>query len=224
MTSRRLHGEGAPLKALIALSAGLLCLLPAALARAETSSAAPDTATHGKPTRRSDFTLGTSGGLAFGRASGFPNEVQKIGDNAFRQNTQLALGSGGLIWLGVAFNDYLTFGLGGGAYNLSGNGRQAKAGIFGFHIDAYPLFDVDKNLQDLGLFTNFGTGPLKITGGPDNADGGLVSYLEAGVVYERLRLWQFGIGPSISLIHMWSESASATGALIGGRVAFYSGP
>ena len=65
---------------------------------------------------------------------------------------------------------------------------------------------------------------MTIKGGPDQADGGLMSYLEAGLVYERLRLWRFGIGPSVSVIHMWSQSASATTALVGGRLAFYSGP
>src|SRR6185436_8462470 len=177
-----------------------------------------------KPKRRSDFTIGTSAGFGFGRASGYPNKVQQIGDSSYKSNTQLAIGSGGLIWLGVAFNDYLTFGLGGGGFSLSGNGRDASAGVFGFHVDAYPLFDVDKNLQDLGLFTNFGTGPLTIKGGPDPADGGLMSYLEGGVVYERIRLWHFGFGPSISVIHMWSQSATVTTALVGARLAFYGGP
>lgn len=177
-----------------------------------------------KSKRRSDFTIGTSGGFGFGRASGYPNEVQKIGDDAYRSNTQLAVGSGGLTWLGVAFNDYLTFGIGMGGFSLKGNDREASAGIFGFHIDAYPLFAVDKNLQDLGIFTNVGTGPLTIKGGPEQAEGGLLSYVEAGVVYERWRLWRFGFGPSLSLLHMWSDSAQLTGALLGGRIAFYSGP
>jgi len=177
-----------------------------------------------KSTRRSDFTIGTSGGFGFGRASGYPNEVQKIGDRDYRSNTQLAVGSGGLTWLGVAFNDYLTFGIGFGGFSLKGNDREASAGVFGFHVDAYPLFAVDKNLQDLGLFTNVGTGPLKIKGGPEEADGGLLSYIEGGVVYERWRLWRFGFGPSVSVLHMWSDSAQLTGALVGGRLAFYSGP
>jgi hypothetical protein len=220
MTWRR-PSPGARIRA--ALSASLVSLLVAGLAHAEGEPSAPDVV-RTKPTRRSDFTLGTSGGFGFGRASGYPNEVQKIGDPAYKSNTQLALGNGGLFWLGVAFNDYLTFGLGVGGFSLSGNNRKASAGIFGFHIDVYPLFDLDKNLQDLGVFGNFGTGPLTITGGPQKADGGLLSYLEGGVVYERFRFWHFGIGPSVSVMHMWSNSATLTGALVGGRLAFYGGP
>jgi hypothetical protein len=215
--------EGARTRLAAAFAAGLVSLLTVALAHAE-DAPAPDTAAHAKPQRRSDVALGASLGFGFGRADGYPNKVQQIGDKAYHSNTQLAVGNGGLIWLGVAFNDYLTFGIGGGAYSLSGHGRDASAGIFAFHIDAYPLFSVDKNLQDLGVFGNVGTGPLTIKGGPDEAKGGLLSYLEGGIVYERLRLWHFGIGPSVSVIHMWSESANLTGALVGARVAFYGGP
>jgi hypothetical protein len=207
-----------------ALSAALASLLVAGLAHAEGDSNGLAAGSVAKPTRRSDFALGASAGLGFGRASGYPNEIDKIGDKSFKSNTKLGLGNGGLVWLGVAFNDYLTFGIGLGAFNLSGNDREASAGLFGFHVDAYPLFDVDENLQDLGLFGNVGTGPLTIKGGAEQAEGGLMSYLEAGIVYERLRFWHIGVGPSVSLIHMWSESAQLTGGLVGARVAFYGGP
>jgi hypothetical protein len=207
-----------------ALSASLVVLVATGLAHAEEDTSGPSPASAAKPTRRSDFTLGASGGLGFGRASGYPNEIDKIGAKSYRSNTKLGVGSGGLVWVGVAFNDYLTFGLGLGSYDLSGNDRDADAGIFAFHVDAYPLFAVNKNLQDLAVFANVGTGPMTIKGGPDEADGGLMSYLEGGLVYERLRLWRIGVGPSVSLVHMWSESATVTGALIGARVAFYSGP
>jgi hypothetical protein len=207
----------------VALALGSLSLLVAgaahAQAAAETRESPPS-----KPTRRSDFMLGTSGGFGLGRASGYPNEIQKIGNGQYRSNTKLGLGSGGAIWLGVAFNDYLTFGLGMGSLNLSGNDREASAGAFLFHVDVYPLFDLHPSLRDLGVFTHLGTGPLTIKGGEEDADGGLMAYVEGGLVYERLRLWHFGIGPSVSLIHMWSDSAQITGALLGGRVAFYSGP
>jgi hypothetical protein len=207
-----------------ALSVGLASLLAAGLARAEEDSSNRNVAVSSKPKRRSDFTLGTSGGFGFGRASGYPNEIDKIDAPAYKSSTKLGLGSGNLIWLGVAFNDYLTFGVGLGGFSLSGNDRTASASVFGFHLDAYPLFAVDKNLQDLGVFGNVGTGPMTIKGAPEQAEGGLMSYVEGGVVYERLRFWRLSFGPSASVIHMWSESATLTGALVGARLAFYSGP
>jgi hypothetical protein len=208
----------------VGLSACLATTLAVGLAHAEGDSNGPAPGSLAKPTRRSDFTIGATGVFSFGRASGYPNKVDQIDNRAYRSNTKMSVGSGGLLWLGVAFNDYLTFGLGMGQYTLTGNDRTARAGLFAFHVDAYPLFSVDKNLQDLGVFANVGTGPLEITGGRDKAEGGLMSFLEGGVAYERLRFWRFGFGPSASVTHMWSQSATMTGALVGLRLAFYSGP
>lgn len=207
-----------------ALSVGLVGLFATALARAEGENVPDNTGYQNTAKRRSDFTFGASGGFGFGRASGYPNEIEKIGEKEFRSNTKLGVGNGGLFWLGVAFNDYLTFGFALGGFSLSGNDREASAGLYGFHIDAYPLAAYGDNLRDLGVFTNLGTGPLKIKGGPEEADGGLVAYVEGGIVYERWRLWRIGLGPSVSVLHMWSDSAQATGALIGARLAFYGGP
>jgi hypothetical protein len=207
-----------------ALAVTLVSLLAAGVARAEAENDADNTGYENKAKRRSDFTFGTGGGLALGRATGYPNEIQKIRDPDYLSNTQLGLGSGGLFWLGVAFNDYLTFGFAFGGFSLSGNGRDASAGLFGFHIDAFPLAGYGENWRDLGLFTNLGTGPLTIKGGPEEADGGLLAYVEGGVVYERWRLWRIGFGPTVSVVHLWSDSAQATGALFGGRLAFYGGP
>jgi hypothetical protein len=204
----------------VVVPASLLLLSLTGLAHAEGQADRPSD----KPVRRSDFTFGASGGLAFGRASGYPNKVQDLGDPAFKSNTHLALGSARMFWLGVAFNDYLTFGFAFGAASLSGNNRTAKAGLFGFHIDAYPLFDVDPNLRDLAVFGHFGTGPLTITGGPNEANGGLVAYVEGGLAYERLRFWRFGFGPTLSVQHLWSETATSTEGVAGLRLAFYGGP
>lgn len=212
------------MRTLAAFLVGALGFLSTGLAHAETEENSSAPSLKSQATRRSDFALGVSGGFGFGRASGYPNEIDKIGDPAYRSNTKLGVGAGNLLWLGVAFNDYLTFGVGFGGFTLSGNDRDAKAQVFAFHVDAYPLFSLDENLKDLGVFANVGTGPLTIKGGPKEADGGAMSYIESGLVYERLRLWHFGIGPSASLIHTWSESVTSTSALVGVRVAVYGGP
>jgi hypothetical protein len=214
------------MKLRVTLLAGACASLAASVAQAQSGAGASSSADYAvKSERRSDFTMGAQLGLGFGKASGYPNEIDKIDAPAYRQHTKLALGSGGLVWLGVAFNDYVSFGIGGGSLSLSGNDRDASAGVFAFHVDGYPLFDLSPALKDLGLFGNFGTGPLTIKGGDrEQADGGLLSYLEAGVVYERLRLWRFAIGPTASVIHMWSDSGKLTSGLVGVRVAFYGGP
>lgn len=212
------------MKIRVGLPLASVCLLAAASGLAQGEAEQWDGDYGAKASRRSDFTIGTSAGLGLGRASGYPNEIQRIGDPAYRSDTELGVGSGSAIWAGVAFNDYLSFGLGMGGVNLSGNDRKASAGAFLFHVDVYPLFDVHPALRDLAAFAHFGTGPLKITGGAEEADGGLMGYAEGGVSYEALRFWRFAFGPSASVLHMWSESATVTGALIGARLAFYGGP
>ncbi len=201
-----------------------LGLLVAGRAGAESGGKEWDGDYGAKAKRRSDFTVGASGGFGFGKAAGYPNEIDKLDDPQYRSSTGVGLDNGGAVWLGVAFNDYLTFGLGIGGLGVSGNDRKASGGGFIFHLDAYPLFDLDRNLQDLGVFTNVGGGGLSITGGPDDAEGGSMAYIEGGIVYERWRFWRISTGPSVSLIHMWSDSASTTGVLFGGRFAFYGGP
>lgn len=210
----------------LALSGALMGLFAVTSAHGQSAEdgAATSKDYEGEATRRSGFTIGASGGFGFGRAQGYPNEINKLNRGEYSSNTKLGLGTGGAVWLGVAFNDYLSFGLGMGALGLTGNDREASAAAFLFHVDAYPLFKVDKALRDLAVFGHVGTGPLDITGGEDPADGGLMAYVEGGLAYEGLRLWQFGLGPSVSVMHMWSESATLTAGVVGGRLAFYSGP
>ena len=212
------------MRILAALGLATVCLMSASAARAEGGNKEWDGDYGAKAKRRSDFTLGMSGGLGFGKAAGYPNEIDKLDDNDYRSSTGVGLDNGGAIWLGVAFNDYVSFGLGIGGLGVSGNDRKASGGGFIFHVDTYPLFALHRNLQDLGVFANVGAGGLSIEGGPDRADGGSMAYLEGGFVYERWRFWRISTGPSVSLIHMWSTSASTTGVLLGGRFAFYSGP
>ena len=82
--------------ALLVGSLGLLGSVAAHAQGSETTSSNPDLTTVAK--RRSDFTIGTSGGFGFGKASGYPHEIPKSGDRAYKSNTKLAQGSGGLIW------------------------------------------------------------------------------------------------------------------------------
>lgn len=196
----------------------------AAGARAEDRSNDWDGGYDVKSERRSDFTLGVSSGFAFGTATGYPREVDKIDEPEYRSTTDLGTGQVTAVWLGVAFNDYLTFGLGGSGYNLSGNGQKASGGGFLLHVDTYPLFAVSPALRDLGVFANFGAGGLTIEGGPEKADGGTMSSLEAGLTYERLRLWKIAFGPTLSFLHLWSESGTVSVGLLGARASFYGGP
>ncbi|HEY6077957.1 MAG TPA: hypothetical protein VIW29_04100, partial [Polyangiaceae bacterium] len=182
------------MRILAALGLATVCLMATSAARAESGNKEWDGDYGAKAKRRSDFTLGMSGGFGFGKASGYPNEIDKLDDDSYRSSTGVGLDNGGAIWLGVAFNDYVSFGLGIGGLGVSGNDRKAGGGGFIFHVDTYPLFAMHRNLQDLGVFANVGAGGLSIEGGPEVADGGSMAYLEGGLVYERWRFWRIAMG------------------------------
>jgi hypothetical protein len=193
-------------------------------ASAQGSNADWDGGYEQKSERRSDFASGFFGGFAVGSAFGYPNEIGKIGEAEFESRTKWGFGSGGGAWLGLAFNDYLSFGIGMLGFGVKGGGLEASGGGLVFHVEGFPLFDVSPELHDLGLFADFGAGGAGIQGGESSADGGLMSLVGVGAVYEPFRVWRFAFGPSVSYTRMWSPSLTFKGALIGGRVAFYGGP
>lgn len=177
-----------------------------------------------KAERRSDFTFGLFNGFVLGAARGYPNELEKIDQSKYESRTGLGMGSGGGGYLGVAFNDYFTFGIGTMGFNVKDDDLEASGGGLIFHVEAFPLFRVAPALRDLAIFADFGAGGASIEGGPETADGGLMSMVSLGAAYEPWRLWRFAFGPSASYTHMWSSSLTLKGAMVGLRVAFYGGP
>lgn len=208
----------------IGLAAGGSVLLFGSLARASAPDSDWDGGYDQRAERRSDVMLGFFGGLALGSGLGYPNEIDKIDEPEFESSTDFGVGNGGGAFLGVAFSDYLSFGIGTLGFSLKGNDIEGSGGGLIFHIEAFPLFGASQGLKDLGIFADFGAGGATLEGGAGSADGGLMSIVGAGVVYEPWRIWQFAFGPSISYTRMWSPSLTFEGVLIGGRVAFYGGP
>jgi hypothetical protein len=200
------------------------CFLAATGARAEAGPSDWDGGFHERAERRSDFTIGASLGFGVGQASGYPNEIDKLDDPDFESDTGFTGGSSSALWLGVAFNDYLTFGIGFGGVGLEGNEREAAGGAFLFHVDVYPLYGRGDVLDDLALTGNFGAGTLTIKGGDEEADGGLMSLVDLGASWEHFRFWQMATGPTLSVTHTWSLSARLTAAQLGWRLSFYAGP
>lgn len=180
----------------------------------------------GKALRRSDFAMGLGIGAALGAASGYPNELSKLNDPRYEANTGFAVGPGGSVWLGGALRDWLVLGLGVHTSSLAGSGLTSSGTAFVFHLEGYPAFSLGGPFRDLGLFTEFGAGGRTIK--KDSgvvADGGLLSLVSIGAVYEFLRLGShLSSGPTLQLKHEWSESLSTTSLLAGFRIAYYGGP
>jgi len=180
----------------------------------------------GKAVRRSDFAAGLGLGAVLGSASGYPNELSKLNDSRYEASTGFAAGPGGSFWVGGALRDWAVIGVGLHFSSLSGSGLSSTGTAFIFHLEGYPAFSLGGPFQDLGVFAEFGAGGRTIRKGTDTvADGGLLSVVSVGSVYEVLRLGgHLSGGPMIQLRQEWSESLATTSALAGFRLAFYGGP
>jgi hypothetical protein len=194
----------------------------------------------GKQLRRSDFTAGIGFGAALGSASGYPNEVAKIDDPRYKADTGFTGGNASSFWLGVAFRDWLVFGVGFHAYtiqtakcplftsktNAPADCTASFGGAFMAHIEAYPFFYQAPALQNLGFFTEMGAGPRNIQRGSDVvADGGFLAFTSIGVVYEPIRLGgHISMGPYLQGSHEFSQTLTADQLVLGFRAVYYGGP
>jgi hypothetical protein len=174
--------------------------------------------------RRSGFVATFDLGFGLGQASGYPNEVSKIDDPDYESSTGAAFASTWSLWAGGALRDWFTFGL--GVMSLGAGSGDIKAGSTAFilHVEAFPLWSLGGKLRDVSVYSHFGAGGLSITGGPEKAEGGLMSVLGGGVGYELWRLGHFAIGPVLEGSYMYSQSGEAFGVFAALRSSFYGGP
>lgn len=207
----------------LALAACATVVLAPEVAWAASEDGAPIEAAPAE--RRSGFTLGLSSGLALASASGYPNDVAKIGLPEFEADTGLGVSNGGALWLGGSLTDWLTLALGVQGGGFKGNGLEASGGTVHVRIEAFPLFYRGGPWRDLGLSFTAGTGGLGVDrGGESVAEGEGTSAVGAGLFFEPWRLWRFSTGPDVSYTHQFSRSVSAHLLVVGWRVAFYGGP
>lgn len=175
--------------------------------------------------RRSDFTFGANLGVQFGSASGFPEDFDKVGVSEHEVDTGVVASFGANGWIGGALQDWFTFGLGGGAVSLSGNGLDASGGAFLVHIEVFPLFELGGALRDLGVMANFGVGGASIErDGKERAQGAGLSVVGTGLFWEALRWGGWVLGPSGEYLYMSTRNITIHAGQVGLRFAWYSGP
>ncbi|HTQ08296.1 MAG TPA: hypothetical protein VMI54_30790 [Polyangiaceae bacterium] len=176
-----------------------------------------------KNERRSDFVFGLSPSFALMAADGYPNEIAKINDPAYKATSGLAYGPACEAWIGGALRDWFSFGV-GAAYLQGGNASTlTTGGAFLVRIEAFPFYRL--GLKDLALFANFGAGGLSLHGEDHkHAAAGFASVGGGGVAYELARVGHFAFAPTAEYLLVASQSLSASQALIGARVVFYGGP
>jgi hypothetical protein len=206
------------------VAAGCLAVLLARSAHAD--EAEPEAQVPYTPAvRRSGVSIGLSGGLSLNGASGYPNDVAKIGLREFEASTGVGVSQGGALWVAGALADWFSIGIGTVGGSFKGNGLKGSGGTFGVRVEAFPLFYRGGPWQDLGLSFMAGVGGYGITRGHEKvAEGAATSGVGAGVFYEPIRFWQLSMGPQIEYDHQFSRSLSSHLLLIGWRTVFYGGP
>lgn len=196
----------------------------AAPAHAESANDAWDGGYDQVSTRRSGFLLGLDLGLALGSARGYPNEIAKLDDPAYRRSTGFTVGGTNRLWLGGALTDWFVFGIGLNGMSLKQGGVSLTASAFVFHVEAYPLFYRGGVFRDLSIFGDFGAGGALIKGnGREDADGGSMSAVGLGVGYDAVRFWKFSLGPAVEYWQQWSQTMTINGATLAARLTFVGG-
>jgi hypothetical protein len=175
--------------------------------------------------RRSDFTAGISLGLAAASSRGYPNEAGKLNNPEYVADTGVGIGNASSIWLGGALRDWFTFGLGLTSLAYKTNGLEAQGSGFIARIETFPLFNVADFGQDLGLYAMFGLGTMTLKqDGDTRADGGALSLVTFGALWEPVRFGSFNFGPAVDYTHMFSQSLESQYVSVSARLAFYGGP
>ncbi|HEX2881619.1 MAG TPA: hypothetical protein VHO25_18950 [Polyangiaceae bacterium] len=175
------------------------------------------------PERRADFAVGLSMTVGANAASGFPNEADKIDNPQYEQSTGANLGTDGSLWLGGALRDWFVIGFGLSKVSGQSGDKQLTSTSFITHLELYPLFSQGGAFRDLAVFGDFGAGGARIVSNDQNiANGGMVSTLGGGIVFEALRWGGFAAGPSVQYLHQYSPSLQSHFAGAGFRVAFYA--
>ena len=178
--------------------------------------------------RRGGFTAGFTLAGALGTAAGFPNDVKKIGREAFYTETGLSAGGAGLVWVGGALTDWFVFSVGLGMSTLVGDTTTQSSVGFMFRVEAFPLWTLGERWRDLGVMLEAGTGTTAVTANADPdvelVSGGAPSRIGAGAFFEAFRPWKLAIGPFASYGYAFSETIRRGEVSLGVRTVIYTNP
>lgn len=192
-------------------------------AQAQESNAAPV-----QVSRRGGFIFGVALGPQVGSVRGYPNDARRLGRREFLAETGFSAGGAGSAWVGIAFNDVLSFSLAGYGGTLVGAQHQTSYKAFAFRVEAYPVFAAGGPFRDLGVSIESGLGVVASSLRSDPAtipiDSGAASRLAVGAFYEGIRLSKLSMGPFVEADLMWSPSAFRPTAWLGWRMNFQNRP
>jgi hypothetical protein len=179
---------------------------------------------------RNGLVVGLSAGLGLGGASGYPNNVQEIGNSADYSATGLMAGSYTQLYVLGAFSDYVSFGFWLGSGQLRDSEATARAFGIGFRLELFPLVGLVPKLHGLGVLANLGLGSGTIDWKNPNLpeSSGTQSFGGIGIFHE----WSFAhflgghfaVGPVLEFDAVWSQPFEQHGLVASARITFYGAP
>jgi hypothetical protein len=182
---------------------------------------------------RSGLVVGLSLGAGVGGASGYPNDINQIGDPNYYSASGWMFGTSETLFVMGALTDYLNAGFFFGQATYRNADWKSTGAQGGLRLEVFPLAVVFPRLAGLGALAQFGIGGGSLTATAPSAAGlpqadGTQSFADIGVLYE----WAFGhvlgghfaAGPSLEYEAVWSQPFERHGLFASGRVAFYGAP
>jgi hypothetical protein len=220
--------------AILAILAILALLVPALALADEPAAVAPEApppvAKEEAPkpnARRGGFVLGLALGAGVSSIVGYPNDLQKEGYAGYYTATGARPSALGQLWIGAAFSDWLTFGIGATGNTLYATGSDKARSFAGlFHVEAFPLYPLGGHLRDLGVMLDAGFGTATVTDAMSDklVDSSAASLVGGGVFYEAFRTWKIRQGPFLMGNYVWSDTAIRPGIFAGWRASLYAKP
>jgi hypothetical protein len=171
--------------------------------------------------------MGVSLGAGFGASNGYPADSRKIGRERYYTESGIGLNTSMTVWLGGALADWLNFGAGMGFGTILAEGTSSPAPSIVFHTDAYPLYDLDPDLRDLGITLDAGLGfasTVDTATQEELIQAPGASYVSAGVFWEPLEFSVFRAGPLVAGQWMFSDTLRRPSLLVGFRTTLYAEP
>jgi hypothetical protein len=179
---------------------------------------------------RSGAVVGFAVGATVFGASGYPNDVTKIGDPAQYAASGFMLGSSETLFVMGALADYLNFGFWYAHAAASNRDFVSSGDGGGLRVEIFPLIGYRPRFAGLGLLGQFGVGIGSLSLAKEHASvsEGTQSFIAAGAFYE----WSFGhflgghieVGPSLEYDAIFSLAFERHGLVASARLAFCGGP
>jgi hypothetical protein len=176
---------------------------------------------------RGGFTVGLAAASGLGASNGYPGDSKKIGRERFYTESGLGFAPSSSLWLGGAFADWLTFGVGGGYGAIYNEDTLTTAPTLLFHTDVYPFYPLGGQWRNLGAMAEFGLSFAKTIDVDTEevlVDGNGASYIFAGGFWEGIEAWKLKMGPYAGVSYVFSQTIRRPVAALGFRISLYTSP